>query len=264
MPFDLIAFGEATPGTGTPNVAPAANEDLYKIGTDTLTMTKKVNSLLGFYAWAVATGGYTSVRQTDNKIDHRFIKCAGPAGEIHAPSQGYTHFFGRPLPIHADLLEVLINNAGDEDALIGLLVGNGAIPQSSLDQVRPTHSIRGISDTAVTAFTWTRAPVTWDENLPPGSYVPVGMRCAVYKSGAAQPALARLIVPANTNWRPGVVCTEAQADKLEVQELHQLLCGEWPLMQELKFPYDAPPNLEICGSEASTDWLVELQLQKVA
>ena len=264
MPYDLIAFGEAAPGTGTPNLAACAKEELYAISGDTLKLTSKVNALLGVFAWAESTGGYIAIRQTENKIDHRIIKVAGPAAAIHEPAQGYTHYFGRPLPLYAELLQVLINNATDEDALVGLFVGNGAIPQSLLDQVRPTHSVRGVADATATAFNWTDVTITWDKDLPPGHYAPVGMRCAVFKSSAAMPALARLVVPTNSTWRPGVVCSEAQADKLEVQEHHIGQFTAWPLMRELSFPYDQPPNIEVLGAEASTDWLVELLLQKVA
>lgn len=263
MPFDLIAFGEAAPGTGTPNLAGCANETLYAVNGDNLTLTSKINALLGLFCWAEATGGYALVRQAKKMIDDRFIKVAGPAANIHEPIQGFTDLFARPLPLYPEILNVLINNAGDEDALIGLFVGNGAIPQTSKDQARPTHSIRGISDTTATAFTWTHATITWDENLPHGSYIPVGMKAAVYKASAAMPALARLKVPANLNWRPGVICTEAQADKLEVQEAGHMPFCDWPVMNELRFPYDQPPNIEVLGAEASTDWLVELQLQKV-
>lgn len=263
MPFDVIAFGEAAPGTGTPNLAACAGEDLYHTSGDKLYLTSKVNSLLGVYAFAESTGGYVAVRQVKNMIDHRFIKIHGVAANLHATMHGFTDFRGRPLPLYPEILQALINNATDEDALIGLFIGNGAIPRSSLDRVRPTHSIRGIADQAATAFTWTDAAITWDKDLPLGSYVPVGMKCAVYKSSAAMPALARLKVPANMNWRPGVVCVEAQADKLEVQDSGIHPFADWPLMNELRFPYDHPPNIEVLGAEASTDWLIELQLQKV-
>lgn len=263
MPFDLIAFGEATPGTGTPNLSTCANETLYAANGDNLTLTKKVNSLLGIYAWAVATGGYVAVRQTKKLVDDKFIKVAGPVAVIHEPMQGFTDLFARPLPLHPEILNVLINNAGDEDTLVGLFVGTGPITQAMKDQARPTHVVRGIADQAAAAFTWTHAAVTWDENLPHGNYIPVGMRAAVYKSGAAMPALVRLKVPQNLNWRPGVIATEAQADKLEVQEGGYMPFADWPVMNALTFPYDQPPNIEVLGAEASTDWIVELQLQKV-
>jgi len=262
MPFDLIAFGEAAPGTGTPNIAAGIAETLYKFTTDTITIKKEKPFLLGVFAAVESTGGYVLLRQPSLQLDYEFAKIALLG--THDPIQGYTHMFGRPLPlVGGEILQALINNATDEDAIIGLLVGNGKIPQSSLDAVNPTHRIRGVADSTCTAMQWNNVTITWDDDLEVGTYAVVGMTYGYYKASAAMPALARLVLPGHTDHRPGVVGVELQADKLELQELTMLPCIHWPLMPEVIFEHDTPPNLEVYAAEATTDHLVELLLQKI-
>jgi len=192
LPFNLVGFIEATPGTGTVALNVALNEQLYRVVTDDLYVTKEAAYILGVMAAAETTGARAILRQP-KMVDYDIIKMAEDT--MSSPSCSYTHYFGRPLPLRVDKLNALVVNATDEDNIVGVWLGSGKITQALLDAVNPTHVIHGIADTTLTTLTWGHCPVTWSETLDAGIYEIVGMRVGTYISANWQIGLARISIP---------------------------------------------------------------------
>jgi len=263
MPFDMIGFAEATPGTGLVNLTAALGDTLYRFVDDDIILKKEINSLLGGFYSAVSTPDNYRFRQPTLMTDHQLIKSMLEADVD--PSWGYTHLFGRPLPlVPGEKLNCLSQNATDETTLVGAIVGNAPISQSMLDSVRPTHSIIGDGDTTLTAMTWTACPITWDQDLPKGDYAIVGMKFGYYIAAAPLACLARIVIPGNTDWRPGVPGSLMVGAHCELEDAVTLPCWDWPLMSKVVFPHTNMPNIECLSNAAITDQTVELLLQKVS
>jgi hypothetical protein len=241
MPFNLVGFTEATPGTGTVNVAPGGNEQHYFTSGDNLKVTPEAPYVLGVLYSAESTGARAILRQA-KMIDYDIIK--GCLTADVDTIQGWTHLFGRPLPLRVDNLQALSVNGTDEDTIIGVMLGSGKIRQSDLDAVNPTHVITGYGDTTITANSWTHCPITWNETLDAGTYEVVGMRASVFLAANPWTALARLVIPGATNWRPGVPCAIAEADHEEYQSITREPWKDFPLMG-VQFDVDHMPNIEV-------------------
>lgn len=255
--FNLVGFCEATPGTGTNLVNVGLLEAHYTVTNNTdLQITKEAPYVLGVFGVGVSTLGDVILRQP-KMIDYHFKKCS-LVGDV-APLCSFSDYMGRPLPLRIDKLNALVVNATDEAALIGVFLGSGKITQAMKDQVNPTHVISGYGDTTITTLQWSRCPITWGD-LDAGTYEIVGMRASVF--GGADMALMRLLIPGASEWRPGVIAGQAQADHEEWQSLERLPFAQWPLMG-IKCTEKTLPNVECLGIGASTDQNLELQLQKV-
>jgi len=263
LPFDIIGFLEATPGTGLVNLAGALGENLYRVANGDDIINKVENKfLLGAFAAAVSTGQDYRLRQPTLPIDHQFHKIMLEADPD--PIQGYEHFFGRPLPlIGGEKVNALITNATDESALVAFIIGNAPITKGMLDAVRPTHIIRGYGDTTLTAKTWTTVTVTWDQDLPKGEYAIVGLKAGHYIAAAPLATLARVLIPGNNSWRPGVPSALMEADHEEFQSITAMPFSKFPLMRQVTFPHTNMPNMEYLSNAAITDETVEMLLQKV-
>jgi len=259
MPFNMVGFAEATPGTGTVPVAVALNEQLYQNHLDDLMITKEAPYVLGILAAAESTGARAILRQP-KMIDFDIIKVAEDT--MSSPTCAWTPKMARPLPLRVDKLNALIVNATDEDVLIGLMLGSGKITQAMKDNVDPTHIIHGTSNTTLTTLTWGHCPITWSETLDSGIYEVVGMRCGVYIAAAWQMCLARLSIPGSQSWKPGVPCTRMLADYEEYQNARYEMYADWPRMG-IRFDTQHMPNIECLSVAAITHENVELTLQKV-
>lgn len=262
MPFDVIGFSEATPGAGTVNIAGALEDTLYRVTGDDIIVRGDAPYVLGLIYEALTVPASVILRQPQ-MIDYHLVKSKLGTG-LNA-MLGYTHMFGRPLPLRGgDKLNALSVNAADEITQIGLLVGSGKITQAMLDSVNPTHVIRGAGAKTLVAHTWTQATITWSESLPSGKYAVVGMRGGVYKAATPQNALARLVIPGKTDWRPGVVFSDMLAAGV-MHTLSQDPCACWPKMNEIVIdPNLGMPNVELLSTVACTAEAVELTLEKIA
>jgi len=257
MPFNLVGFAEATPGTGTNPLNVGLNDQLYRYVTDDLYVTKEAPFVLGVFAAGTSTLGDVLLRQA-KMIDYAFKK-ASLVSDVAAICS-FTDLFSRPLPLRVDKLNALVVNATSEASIVGVLLGSGKITQAMLDAVNPTHKISGYGDTTVTAYTWSHCPITWDQTLDAGIYEIVGMRAAVF--GGADMSLMRLSIPGSQSWKPGVPANLAGADHEEWQSLHICPAKDWPLMG-IRFDTEHMPNVECLSIAADTDQNVELTLQKV-
>jgi len=263
MPFDIVGFSEAAPGANA-LVAAGGGDTLYKVTGDDLMVKKSAPFVLGLLYAAEATGERARLQQPSLAIDYEFIKCMLTADLD--PMLGYHHLFGRPLPLVVEKLNAYSVNAGDEDTIIGAILGSGKITQDMLDAVNPTHKITGYGDTTITANTWSACAITWNQSLPKGDYAIVGMRASVFLAANPWVALARLtgLKGEGAGWRPGVPCAIAEADHEEYQSIGIEPWHMWPLMREIQFPHDDLPNIEVLSPAAHTDENVELLLQKIA
>jgi hypothetical protein len=263
LPFDLIGWTEATPGTGTVKLAGGLGDNLYSVNGDDITLkgAQKYYALLGVLYHAVSTGARALLRQPSLHLDHEFIKCALSADLD--PSQGMHWFPNRPLPLYGnEKLNALSVNATDEINMVGAWIGDKQIPNASLD-LMPTQRITGYADVTVTAHTWTDVAITWNQDLPVGKYIPVGMRASIFKASGPTIALARLVIPGNNDWRPGVPMAVAEADHEEFQSVTHDPWSKWHEMPELIFTNTLMPNIEVLSTVASTDENVELLIKKV-
>jgi len=266
LPFDLVSFSEATPGTGDPAaIAVSLADTLYRTTGDDLFIKKEAPWLLGLGSFIEAQGARTVLSQPSLPLNYEFLK--GGLLSSQSPMLGWNHLFARPLPLIAgEKLNVGIEMIADEDAVVYLLLGSSKITQSMLDAVNPTHCITGEANTTITANTWTNCPVTWDQDLPKGRYAPVGMIFSYWLTAApTMPAAARLVFHEahSAGWRPGVVGCYLDKDHEELQTLDYFPAIDWPLMSNIDFPSDNLPDIEVCGPEAHTDQNFQLLLQKV-
>lgn len=263
MPFDMIGFSEATPGNVAAGnyVAAALGDTLYFHVLDDIALKADALRLLGvFYAAESLPAGWR-LRQASLHIDH-----VGMKSQVDTSPDaicGYTHMFGRPLPLYAEVLNALSMNGVTEDTLIGCMVGTGKITQAMLDAVNPTHILRGVGATACIAHAWTTVPIVWDSALPQGVYDIVGMRVGGHLL-AYQAALARLLIPGATDWRPGVPVMELTAADTMPVDAPYMPHAYWPKMQGIQFTYDQPPDIEMLSASLIDHQLVELVLQEVS
>lgn len=261
MPFDLIGFSEATPGTGTVYVAGAINETLYRVSADDILLSKKAPYLLGVLYSALTTPSRAILRQP-GRIDIDISKAMRDTDLD--PDIGWTHLYHRPIALNAeDKINALSVNATDEITQIVLAIGSGKITRAAQEAVRIDHIIRGTVDQALTAHTWTSGTVTWAESLEAGRYAIVGMRGTNYKAATPSPTVARLVIPGNVTWRPGVPLANAVGDKT-IPMGRTEKWSEWGLMPEIYFDTQVGyPNVELLSCAAETDFVIELALQKI-
>lgn len=258
MPFDIVAFGEATPGANG-NLLPIAAEDLYRVSGDDIFLKSKAPYLLGVLAAGTATMARLRIRQPERTDIDIFKTCLYTDLD---PAEGYTPVRALPLDPQSKLYVTTVN-AADEVGFAALMLGSGKITRQAIDNVSPTHIITGYSDTTITAYTWSACPITWNESLPAGKYVVVGMRAGVFLAANPWTAVARLSIPGNQLWKPGVPCTIMEADHEELQSQSYEPWQEWPFMPQIVFDDTTMPNIEVASPAAHTDENVELQLVKV-
>lgn len=263
MPFDLIGFGEATPGANG-NLAAFKLDDMYPSVTDYIKIQKKATKLLGISCYAESTLARTKLEQVGMPLDYAFEK--GGLNSGVSPSLAYTDLRGRPLPLIAgENLSCSVINASDEAHNIYIMIGDGKITRAMLDSINPTHRITAYGDTAGVAYTWVNIPLTWNQSLPVGRYAVVGMNAGYYKSGGAKPAAARLVFhePHSAAWRPGVIANKVAAAHIGDQVGDWFEPNLWPLMANINFPNDNMPTVEFNCGEAASDEDIELLLQKI-
>ena len=265
MPFDIVAWYESQACAALAAVAAVADPNNYHTSLDDLFVKAKAPYLAGSLCAAVtqATLKYYEFRQPSLRVPYRFYKGA----DINDPllAEGFNNLWASPLPLFpGEKLNAYVQNATNEVDLILAWLASGPAKLSDLENVKPTHSITGYADAALTAGAWTDVDITWDQELPGGRYAVVGMQVGTYKAAAPAFGAARLIL-LDTTWRPGVVTRQAEGDKLGLASISPaLMYGErWPLMSEIAFNHDQMPNLQMLCGDANTDHIVELLLQKI-
>ena len=266
MPFDIVAWYESQACAALTAVAAVSDPDNYRTSLDDLYVKKRAPFLAASLCVAVTQGTlkYYEFRQPSLKIPYRFYK--GAATNDPFIGEAFNNLWASPLPLYpGEKLNAYVQNASDEIDMILAWLTSGPAKLSDLENVRPTHSITGYNDGALTAGSWTNVAITWDQDLPKGKYAVVGMQVGSYLAAAPAYGVARLVL-LDSIWRPGVIVRAAEADKLGVASISpSLMYGErWPLMNEISFEYDQMPNLEMLCAAANTDHVVELLLQKIA
>ena len=261
MPFDVVAFLETQTATALSGVATVPDR-YYDTHLDDLKVKDQARFLAGLLQIGVTTPKYCEVRQPSLKIPPRFYKACLTTVVDHRA--GFTNMLNRPLPLYPkEKLNVYLQNETAEYSLVALWLSNGKITQAALDAVSPTHNITGYSDTTLTANIWNDVPITWDQDLPKGTYSIVGMRVGSYLA-ASTPGVARLQLKGKEAgaWHPGVIVNEITADK--TIDVNNLMGPDqvWPLMPEISFTDDLMPDLEMLSLTADTDHIVELSLVK--
>jgi len=265
MPFDLVAFYESQDADALTAVAACADE-VYKISADDLTVKKKAPFLAGSLHAAIsqATMMYHEFRQPSLKVPYRFYKTVDANDAFMG--EGFNNLLGSPLPLYAgEKLNVYVISTTDEVDMVFAWLASGPAKLSDMENVRPTHSITGLSTTDPTAGTWSTLPITWDQSLPRGRYAVIGMQVGVYKASGPVYGGARLIF-LETTWRPGVIVRGGEGAYLGMASIHPaLLYGErWPLMNEISFDHDEMPDMEVMEGAANEEHSIELLLQKIA
>jgi hypothetical protein len=261
MPFDIVAFLETQTATALSGVD-AVEDRYYNVSEDDLKVKEQARYLAGLLQIGVTTPKYCEIRQPSLKVPYRFYKSCLSTVEDHRA--GFTNLLKRPLPLYAkEKLNVYLQNETAEYSVVCLWLSNGKITQGALDSVNPTHKITGYADQTLTANIWNAVTVTWDQDLPKGTYAIVGMRVGSYVA-TANPAVSRLLLKGKEAgaWHPGVITNEITGDK--TIDVNNLTGPEqvWPLMPEISFTDDLMPDLEMLSLTADTDHIVELDLVK--
>ncbi|MCK5611810.1 hypothetical protein KAR91_58615 [Candidatus Pacearchaeota archaeon] len=267
MPFDLIGFTEDTPGTGLVNIAPVTDQLMQSAG-DWIKLKKESKAIIGVFVANCSTLEHTRLRQPAKNdlfsIDQQIIK--GQLITEEDPTHGFTDLRQRPIPTRpVEKLEVLVQNATDEQTLVGVMIGNMRITQSMIEAVGQTDFIlRGYADQNLVRNVWNTTAITWDQTLPAAIYAITGLKVGIFRATQQYTGLARIIIPSNLDWRPGVPCSLMNADHEEFQCVDYLPWSQWPLMGKAAvFDEDHMPNLEILPCAASTDINVEIMLRKL-
>ena len=263
MPFDVVGFYKTQTATTLSSVTPVP-DDIYKISGEDLTVQEGASWLVACLQLGISTPKYFEVRQPSLKVPYRFYR--SQLCETTYIEPGFTNLAARALPLYAgEKLNVYLQNATAEVSMVALWLASGKCTKAMIDAVNPTHSITGYIDQALTAGTWTRGTITWDQSLEKGTYAIVGMKAGTYKAANPMHAVLRLILP-NREWRPGVCCSVMAGDKtlVDKQVNQDQLFTEWSLMPEISFDHDAmPQTAEILSGAANTDHVIELMLQRI-
>lgn len=259
MPISIIAAGEATPGTGTVNIAFPLDPLYSRLdGNDAIRVTPDLQYVLGVHYAAATTAGSILLRQPA-QVDKAFIK--SQLYTDNDPTQGYTHMFNRPVPLEANSkLELLSVNATDEVTSVGLILGTGYVaPKPDI----VTDSISGYSDTTITAYAWTDCAITWNQSLKQGVYSIVGMKASAYLAANLWAGFIRLQVPGHPEIKCGVPAALAEADHEEYQSVTTEPYTYWG---DLGMTFEAPqqmPNISAWSPSAWTDENIQLLLKRV-
>ncbi len=257
MPFDLVGWSEAAPGTGTVGVAGGLLDQFYRVVLDDIWVRADTPYLAGLVYSAESTPGYAELRQPGLDPPLMFIQSADLNDAC--PINGFSNLLERPARIKPSTkLTAYSNNATDEDTIIGALLASGVMTpyKGPID-----HIIRGYADQTLTANSWTMCNITWNQDIPEGNYSIVGCKIGSYISSGWMAALGRLLLKGKyANWRPGVPVTQAAGDKLVLDATDDLPYTQWPLMPEVGLNHAHMPDIEILSPAALTDHIVELQL----
>lgn len=264
MPFDLVAFAESQQATALSGVAGVA-DDIYRVNGDDIYVQDVAPFLAGVLQIGATTPKYCEIRQPSLTIPHRFYKAAIQEQVSKNSYDGFTDLMNRPLPLFpGEKMNAYVQNASNEASLIVAALASGKTSQAALDAVNPTHSITGYADQALTALTWTKCAMTWDQSLPEGRYAIVGMKVALYKAANPMIGAARIVL-LDTTWRVGVPFTIMDGDKTLVDhDTRSHEQGAFPLMPDISFKHDQmPAYIEAISPGANTDLVATLQLQKI-
>lgn len=261
MPFNMVGFGEATPGAGIVPVAVGVGENLYSLldAGDAILVTEATPFILGVFASAIGTMGAVHLAQPGRVTKALIKSCLQTDFD---PAQGFSNFMKNPLVLEPKAkLTALSVNAADEDTLIGIMLGTGPFPTTNyvVDEV-----ISGFSDTTIgTASQWNGVPITWNQEPKAGLYSVVGMRCSAFLAANLWSALMRLVIPGHPEFRPGVPVTLAEADH---EEMQSQTYEPWVNWGRIGIQFKAPeqmPNAEILSTSLITDENIELRLMRV-
>lgn len=270
MPFDVVAWYEDGAFAALGNITAALLDDVYRVSTDDIYVKKRAAYLAGLIVMSNddKTLKYGEIRQPSLKVPYRSYMTgsyettdkAGIAGALK-------NLLASPLPLYpGEKMTAAVLNSSTEPQLVVALLASGRCTRAMQEAVVPTHLITGHADQALTAGSWVKCSITWDQDLPKGKYAVVGMRVASWITGQTiGMGMARLKL-LGTTWRPGVANSWMWADKLApwmggagFDTFHR-----WPLMPEISFEHDQMPDIEVLGVEyALTDHIVNLLLQKI-
>jgi len=270
MPFDIVAFHESQTATALSPIASVV-DDVYQSGSSTSDdlIVKARAPFLGAILAACITGStfkYAEIRQPSLKVPYRSY--TGTDLDCTVPERALQNFFANPLPLYAaEKLNALIQNSTAEVSEIFLWLVSGKCTRAMMEAVSPTHMITGHADQTLTAGVWTKATVSWDQDLPKGRYAVVGMDGGSYVSGGGNYpfTVARLLLLDST-WRVGCIFRELWADKIALESLQGNkydTLHRFPVMKEISFAHDALPDLELLSGHARTDHVCNLLLQKI-
>lgn len=144
--------------------------------------------------------------------------------------------------------QIVGDDAGtaEQYTVIGAFVDSiDAVPSGEIKTVKATGS------TTLDTNEWTAVPLTFEQQLPAGTYAIVGMRA---ESSGAQ--AARLIIP-GSQYRPGVVAVNAKGD------LGHPAFREGGMGVFGTFGHQTPPKAEFLSTSADSSETVYLDLIKV-
>jgi hypothetical protein len=141
-----------------------------------------------------------------------------------------------------------VANGGAEQSYVGLGVTKSFQPAPRA----PVFTTRATGTTTQVSNSYSSCSLTYDDNLPPGTYAIVGAECV-----ATNGIFFRLVLT-GTNDRPGSVCTAAVGNRSYPAIAQEQRFGIWGTFTNTQLP-----RLEVMSKAADTAQTLFLSLVKV-
>lgn len=249
MSFTLVGWSASVDQVALAAIAAIPDPHVRINGSDVI-VPSAVPNLVGFYA----NGVNITRAQLVSPSLRRFLNFESQPVDVNATPLAPFRFTDLRLdPILLDGEEAL--NALTSESGAGATRMN-AFAWLSDGIIEPVdgdiRSVRVTSAQTLTAFQWTNAALTFDQQLPAGEYQVVGAR---FQSAGL--LAYRLVLPGHA-WRPGGigVTTDAGAEGTTFRVGN---FGAWG-----SFRHNTPPTVDFCSVSADTSQIGTLDLVKVA
>jgi hypothetical protein len=164
------------------------------------------------------------------------------------------HFFDRrrqPLTLNAvEEVQILMNIGGAANAFnYGILFWGPSMEAAPSGDI---YTLHGVSTTPVTANAWSQVQVTWDQNLPAGTYAVVGSQVQ------STNAIAHRFTFKDQVWRPGFLSVTSVTNITE----GSYYSGGWGLLG--KFNTYTMPIIEVLANAADAAHDICLNIVRTA
>src|SRR5438552_8863087 len=204
MAKHLLAYENALTSTSTfTKMTPASDALVYIDGVNKTVQVPRANLITGFYAYGAnfLLAQITTPSLKANRVNIEWgemdTTATQPINTVGAVPP-FQYLGDTPIPLSmGEGLEVDYTGGGTAVGTVGVWLSDGTHQHVSGPLI---HGARATSSTTLTANAWTACSLTFDNQLPVGDYVVVGM-----EAFSATGVLARVAV-SGSGWRMGVIC----------------------------------------------------------
>lgn len=266
MAKHLVAYENALTSTSTfTKMSPASDTLVYVDGTNKIIQVPRTNLVTAFYSYGAnfLLTQLTTPSLKANRVNVEWgemdTTATQPINTVGAiPPLQYVGDTPIALSI-GEGLEVDYTGGGTAVGTTGVWLSDGAHDKVTGPLL---HGVRATSSTTLTANAWTAASLTFDNQLPVGDYVVVGMAAF-----SATTVLARVAV-SGSGWRMGVLggpITVSTRDRIfRDGRFENTQLGSYEAWGGTGFRSTAPPQIEFFAGAADTSEVVYLDLVKLS